>query len=395
MASKYSRLVSLYENCTPAKGEERVRQVFDSGVVKPGEIDLGRLFHECYGAGVYHSCKDKETLVTDVFNQSLTEAEGAVSTAAFLGISGQIVYRTILDAYQSEEFVFSKIIPDVPATILGPEKIAGISKIGNAIAKRKETEAYSYAGITEDWINAPPIVDRGVIVALTWEVIFNDRTGILIERASGVGESMGIDKENRAIDAVIDENTTDHRYNWRGTQIATFGDNSGAHTWDNLSASNTILDFNSLNTVEQVINGILDPYTGEVTTWDMPHLIVTMQNLQTARRIVRAGEIRVTTPGYATTANPTQTNVANPYSQAYQIVSSRRLATRLATDTDWFVGNIPVAVKYRVAQPMRVIEAPTNSHDEFTRQIVRQWRVNEFGQHFVAQPRALIRATVA
>jgi hypothetical protein len=80
-------------------------------------------------------------------------------------------------------------------------------------------------------------MDRGGIVSVTWEAVFNDRTGQLLDRCGDVGYwAIGYPEEVAAIDCLIDENVTNHRYNWRGTVIASYGDNSGSHTWDNLDA---------------------------------------------------------------------------------------------------------------------------------------------------------------
>jgi hypothetical protein len=208
-----------------------------------------------------------------------------------------------------------------------------------------------------------------------------------------LGKWCGVNREKRAIDCVIDENATAHRYNWRGTTIATYGDNSGSHTWDNLAASNALVDWTDLDTAEQVFNGITDPYTGEPVMIEPKHLVITKQLEQTAMRILNATEIRVATPGWATTGNPTETLLQNPYRTKYMPVTSRLLAARLATDTTWFLGDISKAFRYRVAEPMNVAQAGANSEDEFKRRIVQQFRVNERGAYYTVNPRYMVTCT--
>ena len=49
---------------------------------------------------------------------SLTEAAGAIDTAQFSNITGQIVYTRIMQAFAAEEYVFSKIVPSVKSKLI-------------------------------------------------------------------------------------------------------------------------------------------------------------------------------------------------------------------------------------------------------------------------------------
>lgn len=392
MAVNYGELLKHYR--TDARGAGRLlRESLQSREMRARDFDFGKLFVECFGYSDWNSCRAGHQFANDVFARRLTEAEGAVSTAAFQNISGQIVYSETMEKYQSEDFVIAKMIPERNAVILDGEKIAGITELGNAGGVRKEADAYKIAGVGEDWIFTPPIKDFGMIVPVTWEAVFNDRTGDVLDRAGAVGEAIGIGEEIAAVDALIDENVTTHRYNWRNAgQIATYGDNSGSHTWDNYAASNGLVDWTDLNEAEQVFNALVNPFTGLPIAVDAKHLIVTKQNEQTARRIVNATEIRVATPGYATSSNPTQTVVKNPYENKYEVVTSRYLAYRMATDTDWFLGDVSKLLRRMVAEPMNVQQAPSGNKDEFERRIVNQFRANKRYAHVVVQPRAMVKS---
>jgi len=382
----------------PDKAAAGFRAALKARELRPHEFDLGKVFAECYGWQEFVKCRTNEQAAHDVFTRRLAEADGGVQTSAFQNISGQIVYSSILDKYEAEEFVFTKLIPDEQVTngTLEGEKIAGLTQIGNQIAVRKENDPYAVAGVGENWIYAPAVKDRGLIVPVSWEAVFADRTGRLLEFCGDVGHSMGLDREDRAIDCVIDENVTDHRYNWRTAgQIATYGDNSGTHSWDNLAAANALVDWTNLNTADQLFNGLVDPFTGYPIVESAPHLVVPKSLEKTALRTLNATEIRVATPGYATIANPTQTLVANPYAGKFEVISTRRLAARQATKTSWYYGDMKKAFRYRVAEPMTVIQAPTNNQDEFHRRVVAQFRVNERGAYYTREPRAVTKSTVA
>lgn len=394
MASvNYKNLLKLYEHKSPAEATHLLREGFQANEFKPEDFSLAKLFIECFGWSNFVDCRSNQKLAQEVFaEQLLMEAPGAVSTAAFQNITKQITYSAIMDAYLSEEFVFTRVIPEVQTEFNG-ERIPGITQIGDEAQIVDEGQPFPVVGVSETYIDTPVTRKRGLIVPVTREAIFFDRTGILLDRCNKVGWWLGQNKEKRAIDCIIDENTTDHRYRYRDTTIQTYGDNSGTHSWDNLVASNALVDWTDVDNAEQALNNILDPDTGEPVMLDATHLIVTKQLEQTAMRILSATQIVVVTPGYATSANPTETTRTNPYNGKYELLTSRLLATRLATDTTWFLGNPRVAFRYMVNWPMQVIQAPSNSHDEFHRDIVAQFRADERGAFSTWEPRYMITNT--
>lgn len=392
MAANHKVLVESYKK-DPTKTLSELKSAFDARQLKASEFDFGKLFAECFGYNEFLACKSGEQSPQQLFRR-VQENDAGVTTAAFQNISGQIVYSATLEGYQAEEFTFAKMLPEVKATILDGEKMAGITDIGASITARKEADPYQEYGVSENWIFTPPIDDMGLIVSLTWEAVFNDRTGQLLDKANKVGYEIGYNEEVAAIDAVIDENVTKHRYNWRSAgQIATYGDNSGTHTWDNLAASNALVDWTDVDNAEQVFNGLVDPFTGRPIMIEPKHLVVTKQLEQTARRIVSATEIRVATPGFATSANPTVTNMSNPYSNKYTVVTSRLLGSRMATDTSWFLADITKLAKRMVAEPLNVVQAPSNAELDFERRIVSRFRANKRFAHVVVEPRVSVKNT--
>ena len=324
---------------------------------------------------------------------SLTEAAGAIDTAQFSNITGQIVYTRILQAFAAEEYVFSKIVPNVPTQFNG-EKIAGISRIGDEAQVVPEGRPYPLVGVSEDYIQTPQTLKRGMIDALTKEAVFFDRTGVLLSRCGEVGEFLGLNKEKRLIDAFLDQNVTTHRYNWKGTTYASY---QSASPWVNVIASgNALADWTSVDAAEQVMAAIRDPWTGEPIMIQPKDLVVSRSKLYTARRVVTATEIEVVTPGFATSGAPTKTVTPNPI-QSYRIISSQLLGARMSlaseAASDWFIGDVARAVNYMENFPLTVVQAPTNSEAEFQRDIVMQWKASERGAAAVVEPRVLVRSS--
>lgn len=393
MAIRYKPLLEEFRKAGVEAAGRNLRENMESGEIKPSDFDLGALFAECFGAHDFMAVRAGQDTYHGVLGRRVVESEGAVATSAFQNISGQIVYSAIMDAYDDEEFVFTPLVPEVPTKFLEGEKLPGITRIGDETGVRKEGDPYPLMGVGEDWIFTPAIRDVGGIVPVTWEAVFADRTGVLLERCAEVGHWRGVRREKQCIDCLVDENSTRHRYNWRGTVIASYGDNSGSHTWDNLAASNALVDWTDLDASEQVFNAIVDPYTGEPVPYEPKYLTVCKELEQTARRVISATEIRVHTGGYAVTGNLTQTNAPNSYSNKYEVKTSRLLASRMTTDTSWFISDWSKYAKYMVAEKMNVQQAPSGLPEEFHRRIVQQYRVNERGEYVVVQPRAAVKAT--
>ncbi len=379
-------------------GTRHLKGGFKAKIFQPVDFDFGRLFESIFGWGEFRACRSGQ-LGTQVM-----EAAGAVATDAFQNITGQILFTTVMDAYQNEDFQFTKMIPTRQSPFLTGEKIPGITMIGDQATVVNEGEEFPLVGVSETYIETPDPRKRGLRVAVTREAVFGDRTGILLDRISKVSYSLGINKEKRAIDCVIDENAgassdiNTHRYKWRGDIIATYGNNTGTHSWDNLEASNALVDHTKIDLAEQLFANMLDPDTGEPISILADSLIVTPQLTGTAWRVLNSMMVSMNAGGYATTGNLFRTDSLSPigkteFSAPYKLVTSRLLAARMATDTTWYLGNIAKAFAWMENWPMRVLTAPPMSHEEFTRDIVTQYRVDERGAFATMDPRFMAKCT--
>lgn len=368
---------------------EQFVEALRTGEIKPDEFSFQDLF--------YNTVKEGRSMVESWNPRNggggagWQEAAGAIMSSDFSNITGQLIYTAMMEDLTPEETVFQRLIP-TQSTMFSGEKIPGIAGLGDQAEIVAENKEFPIVGFGEDWIETPPTLKRGFIVPVTKEALFFDRTQRVLSQARGVGDSMRLNKEKRAIDCIIDENTTAHRYKWRGTTYATYQTST---PWDNVTASNALVDWTDYDAIEQTQNALVDPNTGEPVAVESTHVFVTKGLESTAKRIKNATTITVATPGYAVSANPTVANSAVPVKVDYEIVSTRLMAARLATDTDYFVGSPARYAKYMENWPITVSEAGAGSYDEFRRDIVFQAKASERGQYAVVQPRAMGKATVA
>lgn len=400
--------VQLFQSGRSMTREKRMRRDFDLRV-KDGE---GELFLEEFAEAIAqdknlrHRISFRRLLeefveggreIVDSWNpeygghgaislDSLMEDGTAVSTGVFSTITGQIIYTETMAGFDDEAFVFSNIVPNIPTKFNG-EIIPGIGRMGDVAEVIPEGKPYPRAGLSEDWIKTPVTQKRGIMIDLTREAVFFDRTSDLIAKASELGRWLGYNKEIRLINAFIDENSTTHRYNWRDTAYASYQTST---PWDNVTASATLTDWTDIDEAEQTLAAILDPNTG-TPILNMPKdLVVTRQNLYTARRIVNATEVRVGDGA----SNTTNTISSNPVTTNYRIVSSQLLAAQMATDTTWYLGDIARMIQYRENFPLQVEQAPVGSGDMWERDIAMSWKAGERGAAVVVEPRVTTKCTV-
>lgn len=358
-----------------------------------------QLFGECFG---WHELNHAGS-INEINFKKITESAGAVSTAAFLNISGQITYGMVLEKYDAPEFVVTKTIPEYAGRVQGLEKVAGITEIGDESGEVGEGQDYPLAGVGENYIflHEPP--KFGKIVPVTKEAVFYDRTGQLVARCGEVGYNYGRKLEKAAVDCLVDENTSStnegvmaFKYNWRGTIIDTYGDNSGNHSWDNLQASNALVDWTDIQAANQLLRLMTDPFTGEPILFTPTHLYVPTGLEWTARQILAQTTIMRTTPGFATSDNPSQSAAPNPVlSLGLQLVSTPYMEARMGTDTSWYMGNPSQGLVRNVHWPMEVVQAPSNSEDDFKRDIIMQFKVSGKQAFQWKEPRAFVKSTVA
>jgi len=283
----------------------------------------------------------------------LLEAGDGVDVTAFSNITGQIIYSQIMAAYTQEAFIVSKLVDSVPTRFDG-EKIPGIGRIKDEISEVRPGMPYPSVGLGEDYIETPSTTKRGFIVPVTKEAVFFDRTHLVLQRASEVGEVLGLNKEKRLIDLVIGQT---NNYKWKGTDYNTYYAPASGVPWANLLAANELVDWTNVDAAEQVFADILDPNTGEPVLIQANAVLVSPAYRHAANRVFLASEIRYTAAGA-----PTSTFAPNPL-RSYRVYDSRLVYARIvAAGTDaadakkwWFIGDFRKAFAYMENWPITLL----------------------------------------
>jgi len=322
---------------------------------------------------------------------SLLESGEGVDATAFLNVAGQVIYSKILDAYRNEAFVVSKLVDTIPTRLDG-EIIPGVGRVSDNVTEIHPGMPYPNLGFGEDYIETPSTAKHGLIVPVTKEAIFFDRTNLVLGRAAEVGEILGLSKEKRLVDLVVGAT---NNYKQNGTAYNTYYAAADNKAWVNELAGNELVDWTDVDAAEQLFADILDPTTGEPVLVQATTVLVMPAYRHAAHRVFNAAEI-----SYAPAGSETTTVAANPLGN-YRVVESRLAYRRIiasgtsAADAKkwWFIGDLRKAFAYMENWPITVTQSPLGSEADFNQDIVVRFKASERGAAAVINPRFVVKCT--
>ena len=385
---KYRELRRRYELDGPNETVKHLSEALDKGQLKPEDFSLRDLAEGLVPDG------HQWVRMLDPRNGgtvNVMEAGDGVDVTAFLNVAGQVIYSKILDGYNQDAFVVSKLIDTVPTRLDG-EKIPGIGRIEDDATEIRPGMPYPNVGFGEDYIETPSTSKRGLIVPVTREAVFFDRTNLVLSRAAEVGEILGLNKEKRIIDLVIG---VTNNYKWKGTDYNTYYDSDDSGPWINVLDDNELVDWTDVDAAEQLFADILDPNTSEPVLVQATSVLVMPAYRHAAHRVFNAAEIN-----YAPTGSATTTVAANPLGH-YRVLESRLAYRRViasgvsAAEAKkwWFIGDLKKAFAYMENWPITVTQSPPGSEADFNQDIVVRFKASERGAAAVLNPRYVVKCT--
>ncbi len=372
---------------------DEFREAIASGEIKPDQVSFKGLARALVtdrqgnpmGNEFIEACDPNP-----VGNDGSTIME-AVDSGAFRNISGQIVYSTMMQEYQLYVAPIEGLYRTIPTQLNG-EKIPGVTAIGDHAESIREGEAYPSVGIGEDWVETPETTKKGLKIEITKEALFFDRTNRIIENANKVGNWLGINKAKRIIDMVLGVTNT---YKWKGTAYDTYQTTT---PWVNTNTSNGLENYTDIDDALELFAGITAPDTGE-PIMVVPTTIVCQTSLAaTARHILNATQIKSDPNANAGTAQiqmyvPNNALIPGNYNVVASPIINARYTAGSVTSTTWYFGDFSKAFAYMENWPITVVPAPSNSYEEWNRDIVAGWKASERGVAAVLDPRYVQKNT--
>lgn len=353
---------------------EDVTVMVESEAKELNSLSMRRLFE--------HSVEDGHLVMPDLDPNHrgmarYREAADVVNTSLFAHTMGQIIYTQMLKAYNMPELIGDSLVT-VQQTNFSGEKLPGVSEIGDEVEIVNEGQPYPRALVGEYYIETPETIKRGLIVDVTKEAIFFDRTNLIMQRASNVGKFIAINREKRILDVVLGISTIYKRNG--AAAVATYGS-------DNTVSSNALIDYTDIDAAETKFSAITDPDTGEPIVITANTLIVPPALRTSAQRIVNATMTGRTNSEYETRVNgPSLLN-------NFTIASNQYVRQRSGSDSTWFYGNPKEAFVYMENFPLTVITNVENAYMSFERDVISQSKASERGAAGVMERRYMMKNT--
>jgi len=318
----------------------------------------------------------------------VTESSAGVSTTAFSNITGQLIFNIVHSGWDHPGLLGNSLTTTV-RTKFEKETIPGISTPSVPEGGIAEGQEYPHAGLSEHYWDTPKLTKEGVIIPVTKEAILYDRTGLIVERAREVGESLAISKEERILNGILGITNT---HTFDGVAYNTY---LGAGAWINLLGSTPLVNYTDIDEARQLFAQMTHPDTGKPLLMG-PMQVLTAPALHwTARNIINATEVRNTTGAETRlSSNPVPQMVAFESALARQLMIGSGLSASVA-DGRWYIGDFKKAFAWFQNWDITVVQAPQNSEAEFTRDIQLRFKASFKGELVVKEPRAVVQVNAA
>jgi hypothetical protein len=403
---------ALCESVGPQEAANILGRLLQSGEIKHTNFSIKELAEAFCGRDWVERLNPQRG---GQYQRSVMEggAGQGVDVSAFSDIIGQIFFTRILEGWRNATLVAEKIFDRQPTEFSG-EKLPWLSHVIQEGQPIQSNMPYPEANFGERWVQTPYTQKWGMIVSVTREMIFFDRTGQVTRAAYEVGKKLGYNKEKRCLVCFMGMTNT---YSLNGTTYNTY--NVGPQSppsYANAQASTPFVDYSSLQTPLTLFSQILDPDTlNPLDTPDCKDLFVLPARLLHARAVVKASEYWGTNPAFNSSPaagepyGNLQMHSPNPWMDGALNIITSPIAYQLLTagsqvyapawvnltanqaNEYWWVGDFKRAFNYMENWPITVVQAPPQSIREFEQDLVLRYKVSEMGTPAVIEPRYLCR----
>jgi len=387
----FRRMTESYRRENPAKlrrAYDRLAESWVNGDIDRNAFSIRRTFEESVdnGHNVVREYADRNRSGSRV----LYEAGSGVNTAHFANIIGQITFGEVLRAEQQPEFIAMSLVTKRPATTGEQEIIPGVTMLGDVAGNVGEGEQYPEAVAGEDYVVMPRKIKEGFIVSVTEEIVFEDKTGLVLERAKSGMDSIALAQEKDGLDMICGVTTSWKRKN--GAAVATYLDSTAGHSFDNLSASTALTNHDSVATMEDLLFGMTDLNTGEKIVFPTELQVVIPHQLRyVAHWIFNSANIERHTASDALRA--IASNPIGATGRRYTVKSNSIVTDRTGSATTWFAGAFPEAFEYAEIWPTQLFVEDRNSATGFNRDVIMRSKVRRKGAFGVRNPQKVVKCT--
>jgi hypothetical protein len=400
-------LRQLYESLGPQETCGRLRKMLDEKKLTPEQFSLRELAEAFCGRAWVEQLNPRS--MGRYGSMSIMEAGEGVDVSAFSNIVGQIYYSKIAEGWKNATLVTDQIFERQPTDFDG-EKIPWLSHVIQEGSPIHPGMPYPEANFGERFVTTPSTLKWGLIVSLTKEMIFFDRTGQALRAAGETGYKLGYNKEKRNLVTFLGMVNT---YSLNGTTYNTY--NVGPQSppsYANAQAGTPLVDYSSIQTPLTLASQILDPDTlNPLDTPEMKDLFVMPARELHAQALNMATEYRGTNPPFNSSPQAPepygnlQMISGNPWKKKFNVLTSP-IAYQLMTGAAstpyapawvgltsgqvneyWWVGDFKRSFIYMENWPITTVQAPPQSIKDFEQDLIVRFKSSERGTPAIMDPR--------
>lgn len=328
----------------------------------------------------------------------LRESVDAVDASGFTAITGQLLVDKVKEKYQLATKVTDQMFQTIPVTNgnLGTHKVPYLTDSVDDPGIVNPGQNYPRTQFQGQYITLAAPEMYGRICSLDFRTIYADLTGQVMDSASSVGKRVGLWVEKKRLRIALG---LDNNYSFNGTSFNTYIVSGGG--WANSLTDFTLTNWTSINRLEQLFANMLDPVLNEPIEIDGAGMLVMPTMYYTAKRILNA---TMTRSGNQASDTGVLTEAPNPLDGDYSLMKSKHARRQLRTygsgtftsdniaDSLVLFGDFKKAFYWREVFPMKTVQAPPQSPEEFNADVVLQVKANVYGVAGVYDPRYVIRA---
>ncbi len=336
------------------------------------------------------------------------EAGAVTSTDGYSILTSQLYFDAFTTFYEASDFTIYPLCRSIPSNLPKGEYFGGLTNLNTAIQPVAEGREFISLSPSQDYSKSPSMQNYGATLDVTMQMARADQTGQILNYFERLGSTMGTSKELEAVQALtgIDcanlglKDATRSRYKWLDSTYDTYNTSLSDTTggWVNAVGSTKLLNWDSLNTLYQLANNILDPFTKLpiVTPKGRMKLIVCPELAMMAARLKAGLNYRTVDPATAgTNASPlVVSEVVMPFD--FDIVVSKYVKyvadNNGGSSASWYIAWPEMALSFQTMFPITMAAAVEGTGDLYRRNLAFSYKTYRTETIYVFNPRYLYRA---
>ena len=204
--------------------------------------------------------------------------------SAYLGSISGLLEAAVLEAYQKPEYIIDSLVEVVPSKTR-QRNLIGTGRIGNQAMRRNPGDPHPFAQFGQRKVRTTETYNEALAGAVTFEAVYFDQTGEVLDRMNSIGDELGLSKELDGFRMIAG---VTNPYNYNGTAYNTY---LTSGNWVNDVASNELVDWTNINTVNALFSRMTDQETGNRIAVEWDTQIVSPNKEETANYIQSATEV--------------------------------------------------------------------------------------------------------